>query len=119
MKGLVVIAPVHGRLISQINNNMKFTEAQLEQAFIELLNNEEMQYKPGAEVREEEGSVQEPLQKYQTAGSELLIKVDLKAFLQTQYAEDDITNAEVNSIIRDLEKLPASDLYESNKTIMK
>jgi len=48
-----------------------------------------------------------------------LINADLKAFLQKQYGKEGITNAEVNSIIHNLEKLPASDLYESNKTIMK
>lgn len=98
---------------------MKFTEAQLEQAFIDLLGKEEMKYLSGADVREAEGLVQEPQGTYSSASSEVLIKADVRAFLQKQYAGEDITVAEVNSIIRDLEKLPASDLYESNKVIMK
>ena len=38
---------------------MKFTEAQLEQAYIELREKESMQYAPGAEVREIENNVAE------------------------------------------------------------
>lgn len=99
---------------------MKFTEAKLEQAFIELLETEEMTYSPGAKVRELDIDIaEEPAGAYNTASSEVLIKADLKAFLFNQYKGEGITEAEINSIIRDLEKLPASDLYESNKTIMK
>lgn len=98
---------------------MKFPEAQLEQAFIELLEKESMTYLRGTSVREAEGVVQEPPGSYQTANNEVLIKADLRAFLQKQYAADGITSVEVNSIIRDLQKLPASDLYESNRAIMK
>ncbi|WP_320113214.1 type I restriction endonuclease subunit R [Draconibacterium orientale] len=98
---------------------MKFTEAQLEQAFIELLEKEEMQYQPGVKIREEGATVQEPRGKYDTAGSEVLIREDMKTFLTRQYGVDGITPVEVNSIIRELQKLPASDLYESNKAIMK
>ncbi|MBW1775222.1 MAG: type I restriction endonuclease subunit R, partial [Deltaproteobacteria bacterium] len=50
---------------------------------------------------------------------EVLIKEDLKNFLARQYANDNITANEIDSIIRKLETLPASDLYESNKAIMK
>ncbi len=98
---------------------MKFTEEQLEQAFIELLKEKDMQYWPGTKVREVEGIAQEPQGKYNIAGSEVLIQSDLKSFLKKQYAAEGITPVEVNSIIRDLHKLPASDLYESNKAIMK
>ena len=98
---------------------MKFTEAQLEQAFIELLKEKEMQYWPGAKVREVENVVRERQGKYNTAGSEVVILDDLKSFLKKQYAAEGITPVEMSSIIRDLQKLPASDLYESNKAIMK
>jgi len=49
---------------------------------------------------------------------EVLIREDLQAFLQQTYADQRITPNEVFGIVRDLEKLPASDLYETNKTIM-
>ena len=51
--------------------------------------------------------------------AEVLIKEDLKTFLAKQYANDKITPGEINSIIRKLETFPSSDLYESNKAIMK
>jgi len=84
---------------------MKFTEAQLEQAFIELLGKEEIPHVFGQAI--------------QRTSEEVLIKKDLKDFLLQQYKAEEITVSEVESIIRDLEKFPASDLYDSNKAIMK
>lgn len=99
---------------------MKFTEAQLEQSFIELLAEQELDYMPGNTVREREANVREPQEAYGLKVSdEVLIKEDLREFLTTQYKEEGITEQEVEQIIRDLEKYPASDLYESNKAIMK
>jgi type I restriction enzyme R subunit len=84
---------------------MKFTEAQLEQAFIELLGQEDIPHVIGGDiVRSEE---------------EVLIKEDLKAFLLDQYKEDNLTESEANQIIKRLEIYSSSDLYESNKAIMK
>ena len=84
---------------------MKFTEAQLEQAFIELLGQEDIPHVLGGDiVRSEE---------------EVLIKEDLKAFLLKQYKEDNLTESEAVQIIRQLEVFYYSDLYESNKAIMK
>lgn len=100
---------------------MKFTEEKLEQAFIELLGQQEMTYLPGAELRQASGaSVQEPSVPYGVvADEEVLIKEDLRQFLSSQYASEGITSSEIDSIIRELEAFPASDLYESNKNIMK
>lgn len=78
-----------------------------------------MEYSSGVEVKNTEAVLAEPKGNYAVRDSEVLIKSDLKVFLQSQYNSDGITENEVNSIIRDLEKLPASDLYESNRTIMK
>ena len=50
---------------------------------------------------------------------EVLIKSDLKQFLLKQYKKEKITDQEVESIIRKLEILPSSDIYESNKAFMK
>jgi len=84
---------------------MKFTEAQLEKAFIELLGKEEIPHLNGQSI---------------VRGSdEVLIKKDLSEFLLNQYKSEKITESEVESIIRELERLPASDLYESNKVILK
>jgi type I restriction enzyme R subunit len=46
---------------------------------------------------------------------EVLIKDDLRGFLAKRYKSDKITDSEIDSIIRRLELLSASDLYESNK----
>jgi type I restriction enzyme, R subunit len=84
---------------------VKFTEAKLELAIIELLKNEGYPHVSGETISREPG--------------EVLIKEDLQQFLAGQYARDNITANEIDSIIRKLETFPASDLYESNKAIMK
>jgi type I restriction enzyme R subunit len=100
---------------------MKFTEAQLEQAFIHLLQDEQMTHLVGGEVRKNEfQGVEEPPTQYGHIVTEkVLIDADLRNYLKSNYAKDYITDAEVDSIIRDLERLPSSDLYDSNKTFMK
>ncbi len=100
---------------------MKFTEAQLEQAFIHLLQEEQMTHLVGGEVRKNEfqGVSEPPLQYGHIVTEKVLIEEDVRNYLKSNYAKDNITDAEVNSIIRDLDRLPASDLYESNKTFMK
>lgn len=83
----------------------KFTEAQLEQAIIELLGEEGYPHVLGETVSR--------------SPDEVLIKDDLRTFLREQYANDGITQSEIELIIRKLEVLPASDLYGSNKAFMK
>ncbi|WP_319549137.1 HsdR family type I site-specific deoxyribonuclease [Desulfogranum marinum] len=84
---------------------MKFTEARLEQAIIELMEEEGYPHCHGESISREPG--------------EVLIKDDLHTYLQNRYGDENITSGEINSIVRKLEIFPASDLYESNKTIMK
>ena len=84
---------------------MKFTEAQLETAIIELLGQHQYPHVLG------EAIAREP--------QEVLIKDDLRAYLGKQYKGDGITVGEIESIIKMLENFSASDLYESNKAIMK
>ena len=100
---------------------MKFTESQLEQAFIHLLQQEEMQHVLGNDLRKTEGNmVAESRETYgHIATDKVLIEEDLRTFLTMQYREEGITRSEIDSIIRELEQLPASDLYESNKIFMK
>ncbi|WP_144605853.1 type I restriction endonuclease subunit R [Algoriphagus algorifonticola] len=83
---------------------MKFTESQLEQAFISLLQAQGYPYVQGEEIIR--------------GKEEVLIRADLEEFLKKSYATEQITPNEIFGIVRDLEKLPASDLYETNKTIM-
>ena len=84
---------------------MKFTEAQLEQAFIERLEQENISHVLGTTITRSDNQV--------------LIKEDLKEFLLNQYKSDHLTESEADQIISRLEKYPSSDLYESNKKIMK
>ena len=84
---------------------MKFTESQLEQAIIELLADEGYPHVQGETI--------------QRNLSEVLLKDDLRAFLSEHYANEGITQTEIELIARKLESLPASDLYGSNKEFMK
>jgi type I restriction enzyme, R subunit len=84
---------------------MKFTEAKLEQAFIELLGNEGYPHFVGSSlVRADE--------------SEVIIEEDLKTYLLTRYQNANLTEVEAQSIILQLKTLSSADLYESNKKIM-
>ncbi|MBI2730142.1 MAG: type I restriction endonuclease subunit R [Sphingobacteriales bacterium] len=84
---------------------MKFTEEKLENAFTELLGNENFPHSLGITIKR--------------APDEVLIEEDLKNFLLTQYQTEGLTLTEAKSIILQLKSLPASDLYESNKTFMR
>ena len=83
---------------------MKFTEAQLEKAVIALFEEENIPHVSGNDIERDL--------------SEVLLKADLKNYLQQQYALENITASEIESIIRKLEVFPSSDIYESNKAIM-
>lgn len=83
---------------------MKFTEAKLEEAFIELLDNEKYPHYLGNTI------TRNP--------DEVLIEEDLIAFLLNQYKKEGLTVTEAKSIVLQLKTLSSSDLYETNKTIM-
>jgi type I restriction enzyme R subunit len=83
----------------------KFTEEKLEQAIIDLLQQQGYPHHPG-------GSLPRAL-------TEVLLKDDLRAFLSKRYARDGVTGGEIEAVIQQLEKLPATDLYDSNKAIHK
>lgn len=84
---------------------MKFTEAKLEQVFTELLANEGFPHLGGNAIAR--------------AVDEVLIEEDLQNFLLLQYQAEGLTASEAKSIILQLKALPASDLYESNKSFLK
>jgi type I restriction enzyme R subunit len=84
---------------------MKFTEAQLEEAIIDLLGEQGYPHHLG------EGIVRGP--------EEVLIKDDLRENLRERYGGDGITDGEIEFIANKIERLPASDLYGSNRSFMK
>lgn len=84
---------------------MKFTESKLEQAIVELLEEEGYPHVLGETILRDPGDV--------------LIKDDLRGFLTERYADEGITHTEIEMILRKLDVLPASDLYGSNKAFMK
>ena len=82
----------------------KFTEAKLEESFIELLANEGYPHHSGTMLNRVVG--------------EVLLEDDLRAFLLSKYKKEQLTTVELDSIILQLKILPSSDLYESNKRFM-
>lgn len=83
----------------------QFTEAKLEEAIISLLGGQGYPYSCGTDLDRDP--------------SEVLIRSDLRNFLSKRYAADNITEGEIDSILRQLDALNAADLYDSNKTICK
>lgn len=83
----------------------KFTEAKLEDAIIELLGEMNIPHVFGGDIFRDT--------------TEVLLKDDLRTFLSEKYSAEKLTDSEINSIIRKLEVFSHSDLYESNKAIMK
>jgi type I restriction enzyme R subunit len=84
---------------------MKFTEEKLENAFVELLGIEGYPHFLGITIPR--------------APEEVLIEQDLIDYLLKKYQSDQLTITEVRSIVLLLKSLPSSDLYESNKTVMR
>lgn len=84
---------------------MKFTEAKLEEAFIELLGNENYPHYLGNTI------TRNP--------DEVLIEEDLIEFLLDRYKKEGLTITEAKSIVLQLKTLSSADLYETNKTIMR
>jgi len=83
----------------------KFTEAKLEEAFIELLENEGFSHFLGNTISR--------------ADDDVLIEEDLKTYLLTRYQDANLTEVEAQSIILQLKNLSSAELYESNKKIMR
>jgi len=83
----------------------KFTEVKLEEAIIQLLEDQGYPYTRGTDLERE--------------SSDVLIRSDLQEFLRKRYAADNITDGEIDSIIRKMDALNAADLYDSNKTVCK
>jgi len=84
---------------------MKFTEETLEQAVIELFSEVDIPHHHGETIHKEM--------------SDVLLRDDLRAFLQNRYANEGITQNEIDSILRKLDLYPSSALYESNRDIIR
>ncbi|MFY8019984.1 MAG: type I restriction endonuclease, partial [Bacteroidia bacterium] len=84
---------------------MKFTEEKLEHAFIELLSNEGFPHFLG-------NTLSRSLE-------EVIIEEDLIQYFLNKYSNQHLTLHEAKSIVLQIKALPSSDLYESNKTIMR
>lgn len=87
-----------------------FNEARLEQAIIAMLG--QHQRVSGTSVYPHVIGSEIP----RANQEEVLILDDVRAYLAKRYQADGITDAEIDAIIRKLQTLPASDLYQSNKT---
>jgi type I restriction enzyme R subunit len=75
---------------------MKFTEETLEQAVIELFGEVDIPHHHGETIHKEM--------------SDVLLRDDLRAFLQNRYAGVGITQNEIDSILRKLDLYPSSAL---------
>lgn len=84
---------------------MKFTEETLEKAVIELFSEVKIPHYLGETIHKEM--------------SDVLLRDDLRAFLSSRYADQDITPSEIELIIRKLDLYPNSALYESNRDIIR
>lgn len=82
---------------------MSFNEHALELSIIELLQNKGYIHQTGNELLREK--------------SDVLIVGDLREYLHTRYASDELTESEIDSIILSLRTVGGT-LYESNKTTM-
>ncbi len=83
----------------------QFTEAKLEQAIIELIEQQGYPYTAGETLIRDH--------------SEVLIREDLEGFLRERYTSEGLTNGELETIIRRLINLSSADLYDSNRAIHK
>ena len=92
----------------------RFTEAQLESAFAELIANEGYPHHLGNTLNRAEDPACAD-----TADGEVILADDLRTFLLQKYQTENLTESEANSIILQIKTLPASDLYESNKRFMR
>jgi type I restriction enzyme R subunit len=84
---------------------MSFTEESLENAIIELLGDQGYPHVAGPSL------VREP--------QDVLIPADLHEYLLRRYRSDGLTASEVDGVVRAMQALPAADLYDSNRAVMK
>lgn len=79
----------------------KFTEEELEKAIIMLFKEQDYDYVHGDNIHRQY--------------DQILLKDDLRSFLTNKYADESLTENEINKIINKLNLIPASPLYEGNR----
>jgi len=84
---------------------LKFTESQLEKAIIDLVEQEGYTHLNGDNISRND--------------DEVLIEADLHSYLLKQYKNDQISESEVKQIIKIINSLSSTNIYESNKSFMK
>ncbi len=82
-----------------------FSEARLEQLFTERLAAQGFVHSFGGSLK-------------RSNYEQVLLTNDLARYLKQRYRNDGLTDTEIGRIITDLERLPASDLYTSNREVM-
>lgn len=83
-----------------------FTEAQLEEAIVQMLADKGYEHVVGETLTDREIT-------------DVLIRGDLREYLERKYASEGITADEIEFLIRELEALDATTLYDSNRTFMR
>lgn len=83
---------------------MKFTEETLEKAVIELFGEVQIPHIQGQSIHR--------------LPEDVIFHDDFRKYLEVRYAKEQITSSEIDSVVRTLESLPASALYDSNKKFM-
>lgn len=83
-----------------------FTEQQLEEAIVQMLANKGYEHILGENIKKRE-----------ITG--VLIKDDIRKYLERQYSKDNITTEEIEFIIRDLESLDSALLYDNNRKFIR
>jgi type I restriction enzyme R subunit len=83
-----------------------FTEAQLEEAIVQMLADKGYEHVVGEILTGREIT-------------DVLIRSDLREYLQRKYASDGITADEIEFLIRELEALESTTLYDSNRTFIR
>lgn len=78
-----------------------FTEAQLEEAIIELFREQGYTYVHGETIHRQ--------------FDEILLEGDLRSFLRRRYADAHLTDAEMNRIVSRVNLIPSTPLYDGNK----
>lgn len=82
-----------------------FNEHTLEMAIIELFKQQGYEYADGREIAKEEG--------------EVLLADDLRAYLKSRYADDGITDTEVNRVLAKLKQESGVSHFEQNATTLR
>ena len=79
----------------------KFTEGELEQAIIELFEQQDYTYVPGEEIHRQ----------YE----DILLEDDLRTFISSRYGSAGLNDVEMQKIVNRLSLIPATPIYESNR----